>query len=103
MEHRMKLAAANRGKPFTEERKANISRGRTGVSPKPKSDAHREHLSTALKGRPPSAATLEASAAARRGKPLSDERKARLSEMLTGKKRPPRSPEHIAKLKAAAR
>lgn len=89
------------GRVVSEEGRRNISKGRAGITPS-RSAEHRQHLSEALKGHTPTAATLEASAAKRRGKPLTDAHKDRVSQGLKGKKRPPRSPEHIAKLKAVA-
>lgn len=100
-EERERIRAALLGINHSDERRANISRGRKGVKTGMSSEEHRRHLSEANKGQDTSKA-VEASAAARRGKALSEEHKRKVGEALKGKKRPPRTAEHSEKLRLAA-
>lgn len=96
------IAGSNLGLKHTAQRRANTSRGRRGIPRPVTSPEHRQHLSEALRGRKPSQKTLDAASAANTGRVWTDEQRARISAGLKGKKRPPRSPEHIAKLREAA-
>ncbi len=66
LEHKKKLSEATKGKPKTAEHAANISIGSRG---KPKSASHRANISKAGMGK----------VANNKGKPMSEEQKAKLS------------------------
>jgi hypothetical protein len=86
---------ANGSYNFTEEHKANISKGGMG---KVLTKEQRAKLSQALKGKPKTAEHIQKVADAQRGKkrkPLSDEHKEKIKESLIGRVH---SPESIAKM-----
>jgi hypothetical protein len=95
-----KMSAAKKGKTFgppSEEAKANMSAAQKG---KPKSDEHKANISAAMTGKKlgPRSDEIKAKiAATSKGKTLSDETKAKMSAAKTGK---PKSDETRAKMSA---
>jgi group I intron endonuclease len=69
-EAKVKMAAACKGRVFSEEHKLNISKAKSGKPLGTKSKEHREKLSTSLKGRKFSEETRARMSAARLGKKL---------------------------------
>ncbi len=49
-ETRKMISATLKGKPYSEERKKNMSNGRKGVKPKPFTDVHKANMSRSMKG-----------------------------------------------------
>lgn len=76
----LKAAESNRGKKRTDETRARISRGLTGKKRGPLSDAHRQKIAEAGKGRVQTPEARAKVSEARKGKPLSAAHRAKLSE-----------------------
>jgi hypothetical protein len=79
-ELRARRGAAHRGKIVSAETRARMSAALKGKTPPPDTPERRAALSAALKGRKPSAACVAALSAKVKGKPLSPEHRARMSE-----------------------
>lgn len=88
-ESKLKASISNTGKKRSEETKARVSAAKRGVPHKPGANA-------AKIGRKQSAETIEKRVSKLRGKPLSDDHKAKLRGYV-------KTPEHIAKVAAAKR
>jgi hypothetical protein len=95
---RRKMSTARKGKPRSEEAKANM-RGKT------RSEETRAKMSESRKGKSPSEETrakISEKLKGKKGQPKSAEHKAKLSEAMKGRKRKPLSEETKAKLREAA-
>lgn len=90
-----KAAASNKGKPLTEERKANISASKKGKK--------QPNVSTSMVGRKLAPESIAKRSAAIRGSKRPPEVKAKISAAHTGKKREPFSEEWRRKLGDASR